>query len=189
VTPEGKIVLLGTLEQTVSPLGTVVGHRGELDSKGRIFSGHPDDENLREGAALVAAAAGQAGYEGPAGVDAFVFTWPQQAEHDPEEELRRTLHPVVEFNARFTLGTVVIGLVRRCRKRVETRLGLRPGDRRAFAFRIDAPHGGWDAALARAGEHADLVPLARAGDAVQPALLFATEPADIDRALPKVAAQ
>ncbi len=52
----------------------------------------------------MALAAQRAGYVGPCGVDAFGFRGP-----DGEEELR----PVVELNARFTLGLVTLGHAQR----------------------------------------------------------------------------
>lgn len=178
------VVLLGTLEQRVTPSGGLLGHRGEIDSRGRIFSGLPADEDLREAAAAVAGAALRAGYTGPCGVDAFVFRHPDEA-----GAARATLRPVVELNARFTMGIVSLGLVRREIHRVRSALRLRPGDRRAFELRIDAPQVGWEAACERAGSNAFVVPLHREDqnprqpNALAPAILFAESRADLAHAL------
>lgn len=173
----GGVVLLGTLEQRVSRRGTFLGHRGEIDSRGRVFSGLPDDEDLREAAAAVAGAALRRGYTGPCGVDGFVFRW-----QDESGEWRRTLRPVVELNGRFTMGTVTLGLVRRHTDRIREAQGLRPGDRRAFDLQLDAPRGGWEAACERAGSGAFVAPLDGPG-ALRPGILFARSRADLARAL------
>lgn len=125
------VTVLGSLEQEVAPSGVFLGHRGEIDSRGRIFSGHPAEESLREAAALVAVAARERGYAGPCGVDAFTF-------RDPETGAD-ALRPVVELNARFTAGTVTAGLVRRALPHVKRALGLGPGERLRFRFRLRDP--------------------------------------------------
>jgi len=122
---EAGVTVLGSLEQVVSPAGVFRGHRGQVDSRGRVFSGHADEEHLREAAVAVAVAARAAGYEGPCGVDAFTFA-------DPESR-RETLRPVVELNARFTAGTVTVALVRGLLPRLRKDLGLGPGERLASA--------------------------------------------------------
>ena len=181
VSSDGDIVVVGTLEQIVSDRGSYRGHCGEVDSAGRMFSGHPDDSELRAAAAAVGRSAQAEGFSGPCGVDAFEFRWRDGA------EWRRELRPVVELNARFTMGTVVCGLVRRALEAVGHELGLRPGQRYAFAFRIDAPVVGWQRSLAAAGDGAVLVPLWCHGDTVHPALLFARSRPDLDRALDSAA--
>ena len=123
---EAGVTVLGSLAQWVSPAGVFRGHGGEIDSRGRVFSGHADEERLREAAVSVAVAARAAGYEGPCGVDAFRFV-------DPESG-GATLRPVVELNARFTAGTVTVGLVRRLLPRLRKTLALRPGQRLGFRF-------------------------------------------------------
>jgi len=95
-----------------------------------VTSGNRYDEALREAAVAVAQAAIAAGYHGPCGVDAFAF------EVEPG---RIELRPVVEFNARFTLGIVAIGWLRRALPRIRRELSLDPGGLRAFQFRLDAP--------------------------------------------------
>ncbi len=101
VGPDGPL-LLGTLEPCPTPSGVPRGFRGTLDRRGRVTSGSDWDEPLREAAAALAVAAGEAGYAGPCGVDAFAF-------EGPEGPVLR----IVELNARFTLGTVTLGLARR----------------------------------------------------------------------------
>jgi hypothetical protein len=166
--PEGDALLLGTAQQLVSRAGVARGHRGSVDSKGRITSDTRWDEPLREAAAAAAAAARDAGYWGPCGVDAFVF----------EDKGRLRLRPVVELNARFTLGTVALGLVRRALRRVKRPLALRPGVRRGFACLLNAPSGGWERAAAAMEEPRCAVALP--GEPLRPGLLFAASCASLD---------
>lgn len=104
VHPEGRTEVLGTTTQIVTPSGQILGNRGVLRA-GQILSGGPDSDEaeLVKAASVLGAAAAQAGFCGIAGIDAFVF---RAATGD---ELVR---PVVELNARFTTGTVAVGLVR-----------------------------------------------------------------------------
>ncbi len=119
-------LLLGSLETIVTPSGVFRGHLGEVDSRGRIFSGHQKDEALRADAAAVAQVAREQGFHGPCGIDAFTYL-------EGERERMRSL---VEFNARATMGLVTIGLVRRALPRVREALNLEPGGRVAFLFGI-----------------------------------------------------
>lgn len=167
------IVLLGSLSLLTGPSGLYRGHVGEVDSRGRVFSGSPHDEALREAAALVGTAARAAGFHGPAGLDALTFR--ETPDGDP------VLRPCVEWNARFTMGTTVLGLVRRLLPRLRDELDLGPGERRAFAFALDAPEAGWEAARDAAGSPSFLVPLFCPGDALEPALLFAAERGQLGR--------
>jgi hypothetical protein len=123
----GEILVLGSLAQRVSPSGLYRGHRGIVDARGRVRSNHPWDERLRETAVEVALRAHQTGFHGPCGVDAFTFRG-----EDGVPELRS----VVELNARFTAGIVVLGLVRRALPVVGPRLGLAPGTLLAFDFEL-----------------------------------------------------
>ncbi len=127
---DGTLTLLGTLSLVVSPSGVYRGHRGELDHRGRVVCGAGLDDRLIDAAAEVARAAYAEGYFGPCGVDAFVFR------RDGEEVLR----PVVEFNARFTTGTVLLGLLHRVRTWLEAMFPGEPGGRRAIAFGLDGAH-------------------------------------------------
>ncbi len=177
VDPHGGVTVLGTLELLVNAAGRWVGHRGEVDSRGRVFSGHAREEELREAGAAMGAAAASAGYFGPAGVDALTFRVPGR------DEAQEMLRPVVELNARFTMGTVTIGLIRRCLPALH-RLGLAPGERLAFALAAAAPPQGWARARDEMGPDALLVPLGRPTDSIQPALAFAERSATLDPALP-----
>ena len=96
---------------------------------------------------------------------------------------REQLRPVVEFNARFTMGIVAVGLLRRALEQVRGPLELTSGERRAFLLTIDAPAGGWESS----GLDDDVLrlPLAPPGASLQPALLFAREAAALDAALPE----
>lgn len=131
--------LLGTLEQVVSAAGVCRGHRGAIDWRGRVVSDRPEDEALREASADAARAAREAGYSGPLCVDAFVFRAPGPAH-------REILRPLVEFNARFSVGIVALGLVRRALPWLREAQGLEPGTRKSFYVALDAPPGGWDQA-------------------------------------------
>ena len=165
VAPGCPVTLLGSLALVTHRSGVYRGHRGEVDSRGRVFSGDRDDETLRGDAAQVADAAAHAGYAGPAGIDAFHFRIPDDPEREP------VLRPVVELNARFTMGTVVIGLVRRLLPRLRADLGLGPGERRAFRFDLDAK------ADARSSEsEAVTYPLGCEGEKIQPAIRFSRGP-------------
>ena len=171
VSEEQGVVLMGSLELLTGPSGDYRGHRGEIDSRGRIFSGLPQDEALREAAALVAVEARNAGFHGPAGLDALVYR-----ETPGSEPL---LRPCVEWNARFTMGTVVLGLVRRLLPRLRSELDLGPGERRAFSFGLDAPAAGWESICRTAGPGSLLIPLSCPGDSLEPALLFAADRAKL----------
>ncbi len=171
-----QIVLLGTTELLVEGSGLYRGHRGFIDSKGRVTSGSRYDEALREAAAAVAQAAAAAGYHGPCGVDAFVF------EAEPGQiELR----PIVEFNARFTFGTIAIGLLRRALAEIRQELSLDSGGLRAFLFRLDAPSGSWPKRVDAQG--ALLIPLSAedrgAAARLEPGLLLADDREALDRVL------
>ncbi|MCH8083762.1 MAG: hypothetical protein IH885_05965 [Myxococcales bacterium] len=174
--PDRRLVLLGTTELLVDGSGLYRGHRGFVDSKGRVTSGNPYDEALREAAVVVAQAATAAGYQGPCGIDAFAF------EVEPG---RVELRPIVEFNARFTLGIVAIGLLRRALPRIRQELSLDPGGLRAFLFRLDAPPGGWPKAAD--AQAALLIPLGAEDPAaaarIEPGLLLADDREALDRML------
>ncbi len=148
------ITVLGSLECWNSESGVYRGHFGEIDSRGRVFSGDRDDEAFRADAAAVAAEARVRGFWGPCGVDGFRYVQPKvgfethtraappltsgptERVDDEETPFLRT---IVEFNARPTMGLVAIGLARRALPRVRKRLGLEPGTRYAFALTQRAP--------------------------------------------------
>ena len=116
VAADGAVTLLGTLRIVTTASGQPKGHRGEFDFQGRVSSGISEEEALRGAANLAGVHAAGAGYHGPCGIDAFAF-------RSPEDGTRR-FRPLVEFNARFTAGTVALGHVARNLDRVKAELGL-----------------------------------------------------------------
>lgn len=168
IQPDGSVLLLATLEQISTPAGLVRGHRGLVDSRGRVSSGSSYDEALREAALSVALAAAAEGYRGPCGVDAFSFGPPAQREP--------TLRPIVELNARFTAGLVAMGQVRRNLPRVRETLGLSPGDLRAWFFAAEAPPSGWPTS----GGGLLYVPIPLADVDAEPGLVVARDLASLE---------
>ena len=165
----GDLTLLGTTRQCLAPSGLYLGQRGTVDSKGRVTSGSDRDEALREAGAAVAQRAAAEGFWGPCGLDAFSFRI------DGDEIFR----PVVEFNARFTLGSLAIGLVRRGLPTFASARRLTPGDRIAFHFGLNAPQAGWP----EAEPDISVVPLWRNGASLRPALILAPNLDTLDRVL------
>jgi hypothetical protein len=168
--------LLGSLELLVTPSGVYRGHCGELDSRGRVFSGHREDEKLRAQAASIANRAREAGFFGPCGVDAFVY----------READRERLRAAVEFNARPTMGLVTLGLLRRARPQLPAELALAPGDRGAFLFAM-LPAIASEIAnriVEQAGAHARSISLARSDEdaAPVPVLFFSHDLASLREA-------
>lgn len=121
--------LLGSLEMIVTRAGSFRGHCGEIDARGRVYSGHRLDEEVRSSSAWLAGRARERGFFGPCGVDAFTYV----------EEDRERLRPAVELNARHTMGLVSIGLVRRALPQVREALGLAAENRRAFLLTLLSP--------------------------------------------------
>ena len=107
VPAEGDIRVLGTLRQVVTRSGVCTGHRGSLAADGAVSSGGAHDAALRSAALRVADAARDAGFSGVCALDALVFV---------AVDGREILRPVVEFNARYTVGTIALGLVERARR-------------------------------------------------------------------------
>lgn len=103
----GEVELLGTTHQVLSPSGVYLGNDGLVDDAGRISSGTDFDEAIIGPAVRLGERAAAEGFWGPCGTDAFVFVGENEA---------RTLRPVVELNARWTGGTVVIGRVRQAQR-------------------------------------------------------------------------
>ena len=167
-------LLLGTLEQIVTPSGIYRGHRGWVDSRGRVSSGLEADERVREAAALVANAAQQQGYTGPAGLDAFLFRRPDPTNPAAPDRLRA----VTEFNARFTMGIVVLALVRTAVERIRTRELLHPENRLAFSFSLEEPTGGWDPNAYKSIPGTHWFPLWQDGDEIRPGLIISTQALD-----------
>jgi hypothetical protein len=153
VAPDGVVTLLGTLELCVTPSGVYRGHRGRLDHRLRLASGSPHDDGLLEAAMILARAAHARGFHGPCGIDAFAFRGPDGP----------LLRPAVELNARFTMGTIVAGLLRRARPHLRRRLPTPPGQLRALRFDLPArpvPDGevAWELPLPEAGSRLVLGP-------------------------------
>jgi hypothetical protein len=184
-TADGAITLLGASEQLLAPSGVYLGHLGEIDSRGRVFSGGPWEEPMREAAAAAASRARAQGYWGPCGVDGFAFRGPETGDAGAPLQLR----PLVEFNARFTVGIVAAGLIRRALGQVRPRLALEPGERRGFLFALDPPPGWshWGALSEATGPGSLLLPLApespEKGQQARPALLFARDAATLRAAV------
>mgnify|MGYP001207954141 CR=1 FL=1 len=105
--PAGQITWIGTTRQILRGAGVYQGSRGLLTEAGELRAGTPWDETLRQAALALAAEASAAGYFGPMGIDAFVFEGPDGTP---------LLRPVVEVNARFTMGIVAAGLLLRARE-------------------------------------------------------------------------
>lgn len=124
IAQDGALTLLGTLGLELSTSGVYRGHRGHLDHRHRIGSNSPYDTELLAAAAALARAASSEGYHGPCGVDAFAFRGPDGV----------CFRPVCELNARFTLGTLVIGLLRQLRPAIAQTLGPATGSRLRFSF-------------------------------------------------------
>jgi hypothetical protein len=163
----GALHLLGTSEQVLAPSGLYRGQRGTVDSKGRVTSGSDRDEALRGAAVAVAGGAARAGFFGPCGLDAFEYLSPSGA---------TAFRPVVEWNARFTLGMVAIGLLKRAHAEIRSVFSPDPEQRLAFYFALDAPAGGWPAS-----DSSLLVLRYAEPDAVvRPALAIALDRATLD---------
>ena len=120
----GAIEVLGSTRQLLSPSGVYFGNACVIEGE-RPRAGTAWDDALERAAVDLARVAAAEGYFGPCGVDAFVYR---------EADGRAVLRPVVEFNARFTMGTVALGILRRLQQR-----GEHP---RAFTFALrDHPAG------------------------------------------------
>jgi hypothetical protein len=168
--PDGQITIVGTTELRVTRSGVYLGQRGTVDSRGRVASGSVHEPALREAAVAVAREAAAEGFWGPCGLDSLTFRG---------SDGREVLRPVVEFNARFTAGTVALGLIRRALPQIRASLGLPPDAPRAFAFALSPPRGGWP----RSEGGLQLIPLAPAVGADGPALLVGRDGEELRSAL------
>lgn len=97
-----KFELLGTMRQDLTVSGSYVGHQGRLQD-GTVSSACDFEDELIQTSSVLVERASEEGLIGPCGVDAFAFRLGD----------RIFFRPCVELNARFTVATVVIGLVRR----------------------------------------------------------------------------
>lgn len=104
----GQIEILGSTRLVLAPSGLYLGNECVVDEAGRFRAGTRWDEAVESAALRVGAAAAATGYFGPCGLDAFVYR---------DAAGREVLRPVVEFNARFTMGIVALGILRRLRSR------------------------------------------------------------------------
>ncbi|MBJ22240.1 MAG: hypothetical protein CL933_22755 [Deltaproteobacteria bacterium] len=173
---DGLPTILGSLEMWSTPSGLYRGHCGEVDSRGRVFSGDPEDETLRADAAAVASRAYALGFTGPCGVDSFRYREGAKDDRTARERMRGA----VEFNARTTMGLVTIGLVRRALPIVREALSLTPGDRRGFALTYQDDEGGnWrDRLVTGLPDDAILLDLSTKNDPLdpRPVLVFSRDP-------------
>jgi hypothetical protein len=119
---DGRVELLGSLLLETTAAGVPRGHRARWLDRSRCAAGTRFDAELERAALALAEAAARAGYRGACGVDAFVFAGPDG---------HALLRPVVELNARFTLGHAALAVARR------------------LAHRDRAPHAGFRVGLAR----------------------------------------
>lgn len=101
---DGALRWIGSTRQLLRGAGVYLGTEAWVEPSGEIRAGTRWDAELRAAAEDLGRAAAKEGYFGPLGLDAFVF-------HGPDGE--PVLRPVVELNARFTMGIVAAGLLRR----------------------------------------------------------------------------
>jgi hypothetical protein len=151
------------------------GHRGEVDRRGRVHCGSPFDDALREAGSELTAAAAEAGYRGPCGVDGFAFR---------DAEGHEILRPTVELNARFTLGIVALGCLRRARTWLREALDIEPEQRVGVLVAYEAPGRDWNELDPEVSEGLDaLLPIEICPPADPrrgPAILAARDPARLD---------
>ena len=160
VAPGGEITLVACFEQRMGKSGVYLGHLGDFDARARITSGNRHESALVESGMLLARAAHDEGFHGPCGVDAFSFHGPHGLE----------FYGCVEFNARFTMGTLAAGLLRRTLPGLGGDFRPSPGVPRSFHFGLDAPPAGWPES---ADEDLRVLPLWASGESRRPALLLA----------------
>ena len=163
VTVGREIVFLGATRQVLGENGIYLGNRGVYEWREEgppsIASGHPMETRFLTDCRQLMARVASAGFHGPCGIDGFTYRG-----QDGKEELRS----LVEFNARFTAGTVALGWLERA-------LGSRPSRAGArgewwfsfaprYAERLRGDHGvpvredGWE--LVRLGSEHDAALLA-----------------------------
>jgi hypothetical protein len=159
---DATLTLLGTLEQGLSPGGTIRAHMGVLDHRARVVSGAACEDARIEAASALARAAAARGYTGPCSVDSFWFDGPDGP----------ALRAALEFNARFSVGTLALGLLRRAWPLLPASLLPQPGQRRGLGFGLDAPPGGWPQSAADVWT----LSLAQPGESLRPALVVARDP-------------
>ena len=121
-----RIECLGTLRQKLSTSGSYEGHIGRI-THDRVSAGTSVDDQMIAESSLLVKAAAMEGFAGPCGVDGFSFLLDGQTH----------LRSCVELNARFTVGTIVLGLLRRILSSRETPAWLR--EEANFTFYLSPP--------------------------------------------------
>ncbi|WP_373048062.1 hypothetical protein [Vulgatibacter sp.] len=119
---DGAVRLLGSTRQILSSSGIYLGNRCLLGERPR--AGTDRDDALEAAALQIGAAAAAQGFFGPCGIDAFLYRTADCSE---------VLRPVVELNARYTMGTVALGILERLRQQGWL------GDARAYLFALRPP--------------------------------------------------
>ncbi|QDU62226.1 hypothetical protein Pan216_30930 [Planctomycetes bacterium Pan216] len=163
VSAPDDVRLLGTLEQHVSVSGSYFGHRGILSAGGEIHAASPFREELMDSSRRMGRSAAERGYRGACGVDAFTY----------REGDRERFRAGVEFNARYTLGAIVLDVVRRCREHLRKAGVWSDSEEIAFAFFLQEPPSGWPTSTEIANAEAHFVPLWLPGDTINPGVLMA----------------
>ena len=146
--------ILASFEMLTSRSGVFRGHCGEVDVDGGVYSGDPEDDCLRAGAADIARMAAERGFFGACGVDAFRY---RTVEGD-----REAWRGAVEFNARPTMGLVTYGLLLRALLHLSEPLASRDRTPLAFLFTLLDPRADDPCAalLDRSGPDAHVIELA-----------------------------
>lgn len=104
VDEQGRVSVVGLTRQLASRSGVWAGNAVQLGEGGRLSSGSPFDDELLHAALVIGARAADEGFRGPLGVDAFAYR---------AEGAQAVFRPIVEVNARFTMGMITVGLARR----------------------------------------------------------------------------
>ena len=192
VAERGHVEFLGSCRQVLSVSGSYFGNRGVIDAAGLVTSGSRFEADLRQTSQRLVEAAHAEAFFGPCGVDAFAFRVPRETSiHSAPASARKNNHadsteyfrPAVELNARFTWGTVALGLIRRLvQSGALAGFGL-PGERLAFHFGLAAPRTGWPVGDDSTLDRFRFVPLGTRDAGSGPALLFARSPEFLDALL------
>ncbi|MEM7245090.1 MAG: hypothetical protein AAF533_07085 [Acidobacteriota bacterium] len=157
----GSVEVLGTTDQIVRRSGASLGNRGLLDELPRCRNGS-HHETLVALAERVGARLSEQGFRGPAGIDALTWKAP-----DGREKLR----PLVELNARYTTGTVALGLLALLTRRSRDEV-------RHWAFTLQGPEQQWSERARGADVALHLL------DDRGAALVTARDERELDRVLP-----
>lgn len=104
IRPSGTPEIIGILKQHTNKSGKFLGHSGLLENGQFISIRNNFTKKIREEGIRILEDVAACGYRGPCGIDSFSFRGPNG---------RLILRPAVEFNARFTMGIVTIGILHR----------------------------------------------------------------------------